>query len=427
MNVDIKPCTALRGTVRVPGDKSISHRALIFGAIAKGMTRIANINPGLDVSSTATCLLRLGVDIRFDGRVFYINGKGYFELEPPKAVLDAGNSGTTMRLLAGILAAQDFSCTITGDASLCGRPMRRIMEPLQQMGADIESHDGYPPLSIHGRELICIDYVMPVASAQVKSCLLLAGLGAWGITSIQEQVPTRDHSERLLRAMGAPLSRHGDTISIHPVDLHGIEIKVPGDLSAAAFLIAAALLVPGSDLHFSHVGINPTRTGFIQIIRKMGGHVKIRELNDVHDEPVANLRVQSCGLKAAEISGPLIPRMIDEIPILAVLATQALGQTVIRDAAELRVKESDRLHLLASNLRKIGAEVEELADGLAINGPTPLRGAEIDTAGDHRLAMAFTIAGLIARGSTRVTHAESVQISHPDFFDTLSQLGVDCG
>jgi 3-phosphoshikimate 1-carboxyvinyltransferase len=425
MHLDIRPCSALRGEVKVPGDKSISHRALIFGAIAQGVTRIDHINPGEDVSSTATCLMKLGVDIRFDGRIMLVAGKDFFDLQAPKEILDAKNSGTTMRLLAGLLAAQDFSSMITGDDSLRRRPMRRIIEPLKQMGAQIDSNDGYPPLHIHGSELNGIEYEMPIASAQVKSCLLIAGLGAWGTTAVIEKEQSRDHTERMLHAMGAPISKEGKKISIRPGKLHDIDINVPGDISAAAFFIAAALLVPDSDIFLPHVGINPTRTGFLDIVREMGAHLKITGERDVCGEPVANIRAQSCELQATEISGARIPLLIDEIPIIAVLATHARGKTIIRDAAELRVKESDRLKLIANNLRSMGASVEEFPDGLSIIGPTKLHGAEINTAGDHRLAMAFTIAGLVASGVTRILQPASVTISDPDFYDSLGKLGVN--
>ncbi len=425
MHLDIRQCPVLRGEIKVPGDKSISHRALIFGAIGQGVTRIDHINPGEDVSSTATCLMKLGVDIRFDGRTMFVNGKDFFDLQAPTETLDAKNSGTTMRLLSGILAAQDFSSTITGDDSLRLRPMRRIIEPLKQMGAHIDSTDGYPPLHIHGSELNGIEYIMPIASAQVKSCVLLAGLGAWGTTTIIEKEQTRDHTERMLRAMGAPISHDGYKISIRPGKLHGVQIKVPGDISAAAFFIAAALLIPGSDIYLPHVGINPTRIGFINVVHEMGADVEIAGVREVCGEAVANIRAQSSELHAIEISGPRIPLLIDEIPILAVLATQARGKTIIRDAAELRLKESDRLKLIANNLRKMGARVEEFDDGLSITGPAKLNGAEIDTAGDHRVAMAFSIAGLIATGTTRILQPESVTISDPNFFDSLSMLGVN--
>jgi len=425
MHLDIRPCSTLQGEVKVPGDKSISHRALIFGAIAHGVTRIDNINPGEDVGSTATCLKKLGVDIRFDGRTMFVSGKDFFDLQAPTEMLDAKNSGTTMRLLTGLLAAQDFSSTITGDDSLRCRPMRRIIDPLQKMGAQIESTDGYPPLHIHGRELQGIEYEMPISSAQVKSCLLLAGLGAWGTTTIIEKEQSRDHTERMLRAMGAPIWREENKILIRPGKLHDLDIKVPGDISAAAFFIAAALLVPDSGIFLPHVGINPTRTGFLDVVREMGAHLKITGEKDICGEPVANIRTQSCELQATEIFGPRIPLLIDEIPILAVLATQARGKTIIRDAAELRLKESDRLKLIANNLQKMGAQVEEFADGLSIIGPTKLCGMEIDTAGDHRLAMAFTIAGLVATGATRILQPQSVTISDPNFYDALSQLGVN--
>jgi 3-phosphoshikimate 1-carboxyvinyltransferase len=424
MHLNVRPYAALRGEVKVPGDKSISHRALIFGAIANGPTRIDHINPGDDVSSTARCLMNLGIDVRFDGRTMFVNGKGYHGFAAPKETLDAGNSGTTMRLLSGILAGQHFSSTITGDDSLRRRPMRRILDPLERMGALIESAEGLPPLQIYGRTLEGIDYEMPVASAQVKSCVLLAGLGANETTTVIEKEATRDHTERMLRAMGAPIEQSGKKISIQAGALHGIDIKVPGDISAAAFYVAAALLVPNSEVRLPHVGVNPTRTGFIDAVREMGADVEMSDHAEICGEPVATIQARTSALRGVEIFGKRIPLLIDEIPVLAVLATQAKGRTIIRDAAELRVKESDRLKLIADNLRRMGAAVEELPDGLSIEGPSTLHAAEIDTAEDHRLAMAFTVAGLVASGTTKILHPECVRISDPDFFDSLGILGV---
>lgn len=427
MNVDIKPCSGLRGTMCVPGDKSISHRGLLFGAIAKGVTRVENINTGADVRSTVACLRQLGVEIRSGKEAVCVHGRGYHTLAAPASALDAGNSGTTMRLLAGMLAAQRFSSTLTGDASLRRRPMHRILEPLRQMGADIQASDsGLPPLLIRGRQLEGITYEIPIPSAQVKSCLLLAGLGASGKTTLEERVATRDHSERLLRAMGAPMSCQGNRISISAGELHGIEIHVPGDISAASFLVAAALLVPNSELKLAAVNTNPTRSGFIDVVRDMGAHVELEEQREIGGEPVATLCVRSSKLHGVKIAGTQIPRLIDELPILAILATGADGQTIIRNASELRAKESDRLHLLASNLQKMGATVEEFGDGLLVTGPVKLRGAEIETSGDHRVAMAFAVAGLVASGTTTIHDAECVQISYPGFFETLRQLGVHC-
>jgi 3-phosphoshikimate 1-carboxyvinyltransferase len=331
-----------------------------------------------------------------------------------------------MRLLSGILAAQPFSTTITGDASLQRRPMRRIIEPLTQMGATISSREnGYAPLTIHGGKLHGIHYQLPVASAQVKSCVLLAGLGATGETVVEEKIPTRDHSERLLRMMGANISvssKQYSVINIRAGELRGGEIEVPGDFSSAAFFIAAALLLPSSELMIENVGVNPTRTAFLEVLREMGAAVEIANLRNESHEPIADLLVRHQAWRGTKVFGNRIALLIDEIPILAVMATQAEGETLIRDAGELRVKESDRIAALVHNLRAMGAAVEELPDGLAITGPTKLRGAAIDSFGDHRIAMAFAIAGLLANSPTTISEAECADISFPRFFETVSRL-----
>jgi 3-phosphoshikimate 1-carboxyvinyltransferase len=432
MNFSISSAKTLRGRISVPGDKSISHRALMLGAIAEGETRIHGLASGEDVRSTMNCLRQLGVLIQEQSGETIIHGRGLAGLQKPAAVLDAGNSGTTMRLLAGILATQPFTTTITGDASLQRRPMRRIIEPLAQMGATITAQkNGCAPLTICGGRLQGVHYALPVASAQVKSCILFAGLGADGETIVEEHVPTRDHSERLLRLMGANISVSSDQlsvisnrISIRAGKLFGGEIEVPGDFSSAAFFIAAALFLPESELVIENVGVNSTRTAFLEVAREMGAAVKIESLRNESREPVANVVVRHQPLRGVNVSGKRVPLLIDEIPILAILATQAEGETCIRDAKELRVKESDRIAALAHNLRVMGATVGELPDGLVIAGPTRLHGAEIDSFGDHRIAMAFAIAGLLANSPTTIHGAECADISFPGFFEKLGEVCI---
>ncbi len=435
----ISPAYTIRGRIPLPGDKSISHRALMLGAIAEGETRIRGLAPGEDVRSTLNCLRQLGVSIQEQNGEIILHGRGLAGLQKPAGILDAGNSGTTMRLLAGILAAQPFTTAITGDASLCRRPMRRIIEPLTQMGAGITAEQNdCAPLTIRGGKLQGIHYTLPVASAQVKSCILFAGLGADGETIVEEHVPTRDHSERMLRKMGAHISVTSDqysvisnqysvtsnSISIRAGELFGNEIEVPGDFSSAAFFIAAALLLSESELIVENVGLNPTRTAFLEIAREMGAAIESTKLKNGSHEPVADLAVRHHPLRGVSVFGKRVPLLIDEIPILAILATQAEGETCIRDAKELRVKESDRIAALAQNLRAMGATVEELPDGLVIAGPTPLHGAEIDSYGDHRIAMAFAVAGLLADAPTTIRGAECADISFPGFFERLGEVCI---
>lgn len=424
----IRPARRVQGEITVPPDKSLSHRALMLGAIARGRSLIKSLSPGGDVQSTLKCLSALGVKLeisRTGGKESVaIYGRGLYGLKPPKSTLDAGNSGTTMRLLAGILAGQPFPSTLSGDESLKRRPMGRIIEPLERMGARIESHKGRAPLTIRGGRLKGICYELPVASAQVKSCLLLAGLYAQGETIVVEPIPTRDHTERLLERLGADLRREGNELTvIGGRELEGFEMEVPGDLSSAAFLIAAATLVPKSELVIHDVGVNPTRTGFLECLRAMGEEVEVLREWEQGGEPVADLVARAASkLRAVEVGGALIPRLIDEIPLLAVLATQAEGTTVIRDARELRFKETDRLRAAALNLQRMGAQVEERPDGLVIPGPQRLKGARIESHGDHRIAMAFAIAALIAEGPTTIEGAEWADISFPGFFELLDTL-----
>lgn len=420
----IAPANKISGTPQLPGDKSISHRALMIGAIAEGTTNIENLSPAADVRSTLTCLQQLGIQIETRENHTLVHGHGLHGLKEPNTVLDAGNSGTTMRLLSGILAGQPFTTTITGDESLRRRPMKRIIEPLRRMGARIQAvQDDFAPLTISGSELRPIRYEIPVASAQVKSCLLFAGLYAEGQTEISEPFQSRDHTERMLQYFGANLEKEGLKLAVTgPANLGAQTVYIPGDLSSAAFFVAAALLLPDSEIMIQHVGMNPTRRAYLDLLIDMGADISILNFTPIKNEFMADLLVRSSRLRSVDIGGALIPQLIDELPILTVLATQAEGVTRIQNAAELRKKESDRIHALALNLQKMGASVRELDDGLIIEGPTPLKGNEIETFGDHRIAMAFAIAGLIARGETTIHEAECVDISFPGFFHQLRKL-----
>jgi 3-phosphoshikimate 1-carboxyvinyltransferase len=408
----------------VPGDKSISHRALILGALAEGETCIRSLADGDDVRSTMRCLLALGVAVESEADQVVVDGTGSRGLAPPGEVLDAGNSGTTMRLLAGVLAGHPFNSEITGDDSLRRRPMKRVVEPLTRMGAHIESQPGgYPPLAIHGTSLKPITYELPVASAQVKSCVLLAGLLSSGSTTVIEPTPSRDHTERMLAAFGATITRDSHRITIRGGQrLEGREIPVPGDFSSAAFFLAAATIIPDSELVVRGVGLNPTRTGFLSVLREMGGDVEVLSHSVANNEPSGDLRVRFSRLRAVRVGGGTIPAIIDEIPILAVLATQAEGCTEIRDAGELRVKESDRIHAVVTGLRAMGGRVEELPDGMIIEGPSKLQAAEVDSYGDHRVAMAFAVAGLLCQSETVIRNARAVSVSFPRFFSLLEEL-----
>ncbi len=420
MHTTITPARAIRGTLTVPGDKSISHRALMLAAIAQGESRISGLATGADVQSTKACLQQLGVEMESSRNTLLVKGRGIAALRAPAQPLDAGNSGTTMRLLSGILATRPFASTLVGDASLARRPMRRIIAPLELMGAKIfASAQGTAPLTIHGGALHGITYAMPVASAQVKSCVLFAGLDAEGETIVIEPAPTRDHSERTLTAMGAKLRSEGNRIVMQRSTLHGMNLSIPGDFSSAAFLIAATLLLSNSETLLCNVNVNPTRIALLEVLQQMGATIARENLRGKDFEPVADLRVQAQRLQGVRVSENLIPRLIDEIPILAVLATQAEGETIITGAQELRVKESDRLTALATNLRALGAQCEELPDGLIIRGPTRLRGAELDSFHDHRIALAFAIAGLCADAPSTIHHAECADISFPGFFELL--------
>nr|WP_285849267.1 3-phosphoshikimate 1-carboxyvinyltransferase [Brevibacillus borstelensis] len=421
----VQRASQINGTVRVPGDKSISHRAVMFGALAEGTTSIEGFLPGADCLSTISCFRKLGIEIEQDKDRVTVHGQGWYGLQEPSQHLDVGNSGTTIRLMAGILATQPFHSVMEGDESIAKRPMRRVIGPLRQMGAKIDGRkDGeYTPLSIRGGELQGISYQSPVASAQIKSAILLAGMQANGVTSVTEPHLSRDHTERMLQAFGVKLVRDGLTVSIEGGQkLKGRAIQVPGDISSAAYMIAAVMMVPGSSLLIENVGINPSRTGILDVVDRMGG--KIERINErvVNEEPVADLLVTYSELQGIEISGDIIPRLIDEIPVIAVMATQAGGRTVIKDAEELKVKETDRIATVVSELSKLGAKIIATEDGMIIEGPTPLKGAVIDSFGDHRIGMAMAIAGLAAEGETLIENDDAILVSFPGFPDVLQSI-----
>jgi len=423
----------LRGEITVPGDKSISHRAVMFGSLAEGRTEVTNFLQGADCLSTIRCFRQLGIEIANEvaSNTVTIHGKGLHGLTESKEILDVGNSGTTIRLISGILSGQPFTSTLTGDASIQKRPMARIITPLHMMGADIESieNNGCAPLMINGKKagmhqtLQGIHYPSPVASAQVKSCVLLAGLYADSETSVTEPSLSRDHTERMLREFGAIITSKGNTATILPNPrLIGRKIHVPGDISSAAYFIAAALIVPNSEVVMKHVGINPTRNGILEVCRQMGANIRLENIIDHGGEPVADIVVKHSELHGIEIAGSIIPTLIDEIPVIAVLACFAKGETIIKDASELKVKESNRIDTMVENLSKMGADITATEDGMIIRGGKPLHGAMINSKSDHRIAMSFAIAGLMAEGDTEIENAECVEISYPSFYNDLRTL-----
>ena len=416
---------ALRGKIQVPGDKSISHRGIMFGSLAQGKTELTGFLDGADCRSSIRCFRQMGIDIVQEGDHVIVHGRGLHGLRKPNEILDVGNSGTTARLMSGILVGQEFSSALTGDASIQKRPMGRILDPLTTMGAGISSRldNNCVPLDIAPARLHGIRYKSSVASAQVKSAVLLAGLYADGSTSVSEPVQSRDHTERMLKTMGAELHVDGLTVTIQPgPSLRGCRIQVPGDISSAAYWIAAASIVPDSELLIENVNTNPSRSGILKAARAMGAD--LTELNPrlVSGEPVADLLVRSADLHAARIDGPLIPSLIDEIPVIALMAACADGETIISDARELRVKESDRIETMVSNLSAMGVPISGREDGMVIRGGGPLRGAEIRTEHDHRIAMTFIIASLISDGPVRLDDPDCVKISYPGFYRTLDFL-----
>lgn len=422
--MEIKKQTNLKGTLTVPGDKSISHRAVMFGSLARGTTRISHFLEGADCLSTISCFRKMGIEIDRNKDEILVHGRGLHGLTAPTEILDVGNSGTTTRLISGILAGQTFTSELDGDDSIRTRPMKRIMTPLASMGADITSRldNGCAPLIIHGRPLHAAHYDSPVASAQVKSCVLLAGMYADGITSVTEPFLSRNHTEIMLNYFGAEITSEGTTASIRPEPvLEGRDIQVPGDISSAAYFIAAGLLTPGSEILLKNVGINPTRAGIIKVCMDMGADITL--LNEsTEGEPTADLLVRTSSLKGTTIEGSIIPTLIDEIPMLAVMAAFAEGTTIIRDAQELKVKESDRIAVMVDNLRRMGADIEGTDDGMIIHGGRPLHGAVIDSHLDHRIAMSFAVAGTICDGTVEILNGECVNISYPEFYHDLYSL-----
>jgi 3-phosphoshikimate 1-carboxyvinyltransferase len=428
----IRPAKFLTGGVALPGDKSISHRYAMLAALAEGASELRHFSAAADCHSTLRCLSVLGAEIKIEKDTVRITGKGPRGLKESRRALDAGNSGTTMRLLTGILAGQEFTSKLTGDASLQNRPMKRVVGPLREMGADIRARDdNFAPLEIRGKRLRAIDYQMPVASAQVKSAVLLAGLFADGVTSVTEPARTRDHTEIALEEFGAAVERNGRTVRVHPLagtngggKLVARALDVPGDLSSAVFFIAAASLLAESNILIHNVGLNPTRTAILDVLAGMGASIHMVSLQSSHGEVVGDLAVKGASLKGGVVEGEQIPLVIDELPMLAALAPFTEEGIEIRDAAELRVKESDRIAALAENLRRMGAKVEERPDGLRVEGRRAgkLRGAEIDPRGDHRIAMAFAVAALAAEGATVIRDADCAAVSFPAFFDELNRL-----
>lgn len=415
----------LKGEITVPGDKSISHRSIMLGSIASGVTEVHGFLNGADCISSMNCFRQMGVDIDYDGSIVTIHGNGLHGLKAPADTLDVGNSGTTTRLMSGILAAQNFSSRVIGDDSICRRPMKRIITPLAMMGADITSERGNDcaPLIINGRKLKGIHYDSPVASAQVKSCVLLAGLYADGETSVTEPYVSRNHTELMLNAFGGSCTTLGTTATVtsDPV-LTGQKIVVPGDISSAAYFLVAGLIADNSEITIKNVGINPTRDGIIDVIKMMGGDITFANVNADSGEPTADITVKTSSLKGCVIEGDIIPKLIDEIPVIAILACFAEGETVIKDAAELKVKESNRIDVMVNNLSAMGADITGTDDGMIIRGGKPLHSAVIHSKKDHRIAMSFAVAAMCAEGETEILDADCVNISYPDFYRDLENL-----
>lgn len=416
---------SLKGEIQVPGDKSISHRAIMFGSIAEGTTTVEGFLLGDDCLSTISCFRKMGVEIELDGKSVSIKSGGEASWKEPAEVLDTGNSGTTTRLMLGLLASSSFHSVVAGDESIAKRPMKRIINPLREMGADIRGRqDGqFTPLAIQGTQLKAIEYTLPVASAQVKSAILLAALKAEGKTVVVEPMPTRDHTEIMLEHFGASINRTADgRIEIEGGQkLTAAHVEVPGDISSAAFMIGAALITEKSTVKLTNVGINPTRTGILDVIEQMGADFDVKEL-ETAGEPAADLTIRSSRLKGIEIGGDLIPRLIDEIPLIALIATQAEGRTVIKDAEELRVKETDRISAVVAELSKMGADITATKDGMIINGPSKLHGAHMKSYGDHRLGMMAAVAALIADGEVEIDDPDCIAVSFPNFVEEMNSL-----
>ena len=424
--MEFTKASRLLGEISVPGDKTISHRSVMFGSIAQGLTEIDHFLSGADCLSTISCFQKMGIEIEHRGEKVLVHGKGLRGLLAPSAPLDCGNSGTTTRLISGILAAQHFNVTLTGDDSIQTRPMKRIITPLTQMGADISSirKNGCAPLTIRGRNLHGISYKSPVASAQVKSAILLAGLYAEEETKVIEPALSRNHTELMLQGFGADVRTEDTTAIIQPAkELYGMKLSVPGDISSAAFFLAAGLMVPGSEILLKNVGINPTRDGILHVCQRMGGNITLLNLKMEGGESTADILVRHSNLFGTVIEDPIIPTLIDELPVIAVMACMAEGETIIKDAAELKVKESNRIRVMTENLTAMGADVTETEDGMIIRGKKPLHGATVDSHLDHRIAMSLAVASLCADGVTKIKGAECVNISYPEFYQDLFRLG----
>lgn len=423
----IQPASHLKGTLSIPGDKSISHRSIMFGSIAKGTTKIHNFLMGDDCLSTIECFRKLGIDIEMHNDHILVHGKGLHGLKPAAEILDCGNSGTTTRLISGILAGQPFTSTLTGDASIQKRPMKRIIEPLRQMHAAIEGKDdNFCPLTISPSTLEGICYTSPVASAQVKSCVLLAGLYANTPTTVCEPALSRDHTERMLSAFGAIIERKDKCVTIYPnPELEAMEVVVPGDISSAAFFMVAGLIVPNSKLILQNVGINPTRRGILDALLAMGGRITCFNERELCGEPVCDMIIESSDLHGITIEGDIIPTMIDEIPAFAVAALFARGTTIIKDAKELRVKESNRIDTMCHELGKMGAVIRPLEDGMIIEGNATLHGAILESYDDHRIAMSLAVAALKATTPSQILNSECIRISYPHFFDHLKAVSTE--
>lgn len=417
---------ALTGSIQIPADKSISHRSIMFGALANGTTTVKNFLRGEDCFSTLHAFQKLGVPIQDDGETITIEGVGFAGLKPAEEAIDVGNSGTTIRLMMGILAGQDFTTTLFGDDSLAKRPMNRVMLPLREMGAKLTGDQGseFPPITIEGTTALKpIEYRLPMASAQVKSAILFAALQAHGTSRIIEKEPTRNHTEEMIKQFGGHIETAADekTITVSgPQTFQGQEVIVPGDISSAAFFLVAGAIVPNSRIRMTNVGVNPSRTGILTVMEAMGADLVTSEVDEQNQS--ATLTIATSSLQGVTIEGAIIPKLIDELPIIALLATQAQGTTVIKDAEELKVKETNRIDATAEELRKMGADITPTEDGLLIKGPTPLHGAEVDSRGDHRIGMMLAVASLIAQGETELLRPEAINVSYPNFFADLASL-----
>ncbi|MEA3287401.1 MAG: 3-phosphoshikimate 1-carboxyvinyltransferase [Candidatus Marinimicrobia bacterium] len=416
---------ALQGELKLPGDKSISHRALMFSALGDGVSRLENLNPGIDVNTTREALVNCGIQIEEKHGVIHVQGGGQRPFSQPERALNCGNSGTTARLMLGLLAAHPLHVQFTGDHSLSKRPMDRVFRPLQQMGANVSARERkFLPVMLSGRDLWALDYCLPYASAQVKSAILLAGLHARGETTVKSPALSRDHTEKMLKAMGANVKIKGRDVTIKPLTkpLQAMDFSIPGDFSAAAFFITAALLVPDSDLTIRRVGINPTRIAFLHAVQEMGGDITIANREECQGEAIADLRIRHSKLQGITIHPEHIPNLIDELPLIAVLASQAQGETVVNGAEELRIKESDRITAVVTNMSAWGARIFERPDGFSIEGSTRLKGGDVITYADHRIAMSMEVAGLISDQTAKLDNSACVDISYPGFFDELRSL-----